>query len=148
MRLKDGVIDLRRNSIVAVQPSRANGIPWFGKVLQLIGNDQVEVLWLHKSSNNAKLFFLNDTPNIISNDTIICNGVDMEPIYGYDKLLWKLLTPTAFIQALNADPDKMPTLAPPMSQLQAKQKKQNIDLTTLAFNNTEEFQKFLYNYET
>jgi hypothetical protein len=113
-----------------------------------VESDYVELLWLHKSTNITKFFYLNDTPDIVHTESIICNGVEFEPVYSNKQLLWKLLTPVPFIQALNSDPSKMPTLAAPFTSQKPKPKsKKNVDLTSLVFNLTDEFVNFLYAYE-
>jgi hypothetical protein len=70
-------------------------------------------------------------------------------VYGNQQLLWKLLTPIPFIQALNSDPSKMPTLAALFTTQKPRPKsKKNIDLTSLVFNLANEFVNFLYVYES
>ena len=61
--LHDGMENIVVGSIVAVAPSRKNGIPWFGKVLQLLPSS-LEVLWLHKEST-TNYFYLDDSIAII-----------------------------------------------------------------------------------
>ena len=123
--LKDGTIDLELTTIVAVQPDRANGLPWFGKVICFIGTSKLELLWLHKTTtNNTKFYYLDSSTDIIHKDSVICNRVEFEPVYGYDQLLWKLLTPLSFIQALNTNVDDMPVIAAPFAKLQVTKKNQ------------------------
>jgi hypothetical protein len=113
-----------------------------------VESDYVELLWLHKSTNITKFFYLNDTPDIVHTESIICNGVEFKPVYGNKQLLWKLLTPVPFIQALNFDPSKMPILAAPFTSQKPKPKsKKNVDLISLVFNSADEFVNFLYAYE-
>jgi hypothetical protein len=109
--LKDSIQDITVHSIVAVQPQQVNGLLWFGKIICFVESDHLELLWLHKSTNISKFFYLNDTPDIVYLESIICNGVEFEPVYRNQQLLWKLLTPIPFIQALNSNSSKMPTLA-------------------------------------
>jgi hypothetical protein len=79
---KDSTEDLKLNSMVAVQPKCANGFSWFGKIIRFVESDYVELLWLHKSTNITKFFYLNDTPDIVHTESIICNGVEFKPVYG------------------------------------------------------------------
>jgi hypothetical protein len=135
---------LQVNTMVAAQPDRKNGLPWFGKVIRLIGTEEVEILWLHKSSNMSKYYYLDDVTSTVHREAIICNGVEFEPVFG-DRLLWKLLTPLSFIQALNQDDP--PNLAPPLATTTFVQKVRSFDITTLVFNDKEEFKDFLYAYK-
>jgi hypothetical protein len=129
------------NTIVAAQPDRKNALPWFGKVVQLIGTDQVEILWLHKSNNMAKYYYLDDKTSTVHREAIICNGVEFEPVFRA-QLLWKLLTPLSFIQELNQV--QPPNLAHPLATTTFVQKAQAFDITNLVFNDAEEFEDFLY----
>jgi hypothetical protein len=95
-------------------------------------SNYVELLWLYKSTNISKFFYLNNTSDIVHLESIICNGVEFELMYGNQQLLWKLLTLIPFIQALNSDLSKMFTLAAPFTTQKSKPKsKKNIDLTSL-----------------
>jgi hypothetical protein len=78
-RLYDGIINLRQNSIIATPPPKSNGVPWFGKVLK-INDDTVDVLWFHKH-NDSTYYYLNDTPVKLQKISIICNGIEFEPVY-------------------------------------------------------------------
>jgi hypothetical protein len=84
----------------------------------------------------------------VHTESIICNGVEFKSVYGNKQLLWKLLTPVPFIQALNSDLSKMPTLAALFTSQKPKPKsKKNIDLISLVFNSADEFVNFLYVYK-
>jgi hypothetical protein len=134
------------NTIVAAQPERKNGLPWFGRVVRLIETEQVEILWLHKSNTMSKYYYLDDETSTVHREAIICNGVEFEPVFGDGgRLLWKLLTPIPFIQALNQD--NPPNLAPPLATTKFVQKVKSFDITTLVFNDVAEFEYFLYLYD-
>jgi hypothetical protein len=140
-RLNDGTINMQVDTIVAAQPGRKNAIPWFGKVIQLIGSEEVKVMWLHRKENTAKYYYMDDEINTIHIEAIICNEVEIEPVFG-DRLLWKLLTPLPFIQALNQD--NPPILAPPLAAMKFMRKVRSFDITNMVFNDVEEFKDFLY----
>ena len=88
---------------------------------------------------------MDDTVDPVDKEAVICNGVEFEPVYGDTQLLWKLLTPLPFIQALNANPEDAPSIIQPFSNIKSTlKKKKNIDLTSLAFQNAAEFESNLY----
>jgi hypothetical protein len=134
-------------TIVAVQPDRRNGIPWFGKVTAS-KNEHVEVIWLHKLKSNSKYFYLSKTTDTISKETIICHGIDFEPCFK-DGLLWRLLTPLSFIQALNPKDDTtpIPTILSPLTHVTSTPNKISFDITQLAFPDKEAFEMYINNYK-
>jgi hypothetical protein len=130
-----------------VQPDRKNGIPWFGKVTT-IKNEHVEVIWLHKSKSNSKYFYLSKITDKIAKETIICHGIDFEPCFE-DGLLWCLLTPLPFIQALNPKDDTtpIPTILSPLAHVNLAPNKISFDITQLAFPDKEAFEMYINNYK-
>jgi hypothetical protein len=141
-RLYDGVENISINCIVAIQPDRKNGIPWFGKVMKIL-EEKVQILWLHKDTN-TRYFYLDDKLEMVHKETIICNGVALEPIYG-QTLLWKLLTPLSFIKEM-AKSDKI-SLERPFATSMVEPKQKKIDFTSLVFADRDDFIHFVYNYE-
>jgi hypothetical protein len=139
--LNDGVTNISVNCIVAAQPPRMNGNPWFAKVTNLIDNDSIEVRWLHSSIHASKYYYMEDTPDVIPTESIICNGVEFEPVFA-ETLLWRLLTPLPFIARLNTD--QVTTLAPAIAIPSYSKRKKNVDITSLVFSNRLEFEKYIY----
>ncbi len=111
-------------------------------MLQLLPSS-LKVLWLHKE-NTTNYFYLDDSTAIIHQDTVICNGVEMEPLYG-TRLLWHLRTPLPYIQAMNSD--NIPPLLPPLTTTTLLKQKQAFDITGLAFSSVEDFTSFMYEYK-
>ena len=141
-RLYDGVENISINCIVAIQPDRKNGVSWFAKVMKIL-EEKLQILWLHKDTN-TRYFYLDDKLEMVHKETIICNGVALEPIYG-QTLLWKLLTPLSFIKEM-AKSDKI-NLERPFATSIVEPKQKMIDFTSLVFANRDDFIHFVYNYE-
>jgi hypothetical protein len=61
-------------------------------------------MWFYRKDSvaSSKYYFLDDKLDNISMDSVICNGVEFEPLFK-DRLLWRLLTPILFIKALNSN---------------------------------------------
>lgn len=97
----------------------------------------------YQSKNCYQFLFSKD---YVSMNAIICNDVDFKPMF-HERVIWKLITPLPFIQALNNENIPLPALLPPISNLTTIFKKPSIDITALAFNNKEEFEAFLYEYQ-
>ena len=55
-------------------------------------------------------FYIAEDTDEVPPGSIICNGVEFEVVIKH-KMLWKLLTPMAYIQALNTD--NPPVILPP-----------------------------------
>lgn len=144
--LRDGINGIQLGTLVAVQPVRKNGLPWFGKVTKFVDEEQFELLWLHKEAA-TRFYYLDDSVDVIHKDTIICNGIEFEPVFG-EKLVWRLLTPLPFIQAMNQDEENIPKLTNPVFQATPTIRKKTFDITKLAFNDKEEFAEYLYKYKT
>lgn len=136
--LYDGVENITINSIIATPPRQNAKLPWFGKVVA-IRESEVDVLWFQKLKGN-KYFYLNDTCDPVSFNAIICNGIEFTPIFG-DKLVWKLMTPLPFINAMQQE--IIPTIEPPCTTPTIVRKKDRIDLSSLVFSTTEELEQYL-----
>ena len=92
---------MQPDCIIAITPARIGGLPWFARVLHWNkATHQVQMRWMDKytKTNNSKYFYLT-TEETLHEDTIICNGVDFQPIYG-SELLWQLQTPLPLIREL------------------------------------------------
>ena len=98
----------------------------------------MQVKWLHRHEQSSKYFYQDDTIDVIHKETIICNGIDLQPVFG-EKLMWKLLTLLLFIQALNQDqPSRMTENWNIATRLSAVK----YDLTELMFEDEQDFRKF------
>ena len=140
-RLFDGVQNIRTNVVVAIAPKRKNGLPWFGRVTDVDKDNQnLTVRWMDRLQNKTVYFYLTNNTSEVHYETVICNGVDFEPILG-EKLMWKLVTPLSFIQNLNAD--ILPELLQPDTVVATYQKKQKFDLTQMVFGSAAEFTNFI-----
>jgi hypothetical protein len=139
--LNDGVLNLKKNVVVAVAPERKNGIPWFGRVLDIDeDNQEVKVCWMDRLQSKTVYFYLTDNEATVHYDTIICNGVQMEPLLE-EKLMWKLVTPLPFIQSMNSDtPPEL--LQQKGTTISTYQKRKKFDLSQMIFINSEEFLEF------
>ena len=139
--LNDGVHNLKKNVVVAVAPERKNGIPWFGRVLEVEEDKQeVKVRWMDRLQSKTIYFYLTNDKATIHYETIICNGVQMEPVLE-EKLMWKLITPLSFIQSMNSDtPPEL--LQQKDNTIVAYKKKKKFDLSQMIFANSEEFLEF------
>lgn len=137
-RLRDGLEGVEKGCVVAVQPPRRNSHPWFGKVVE-VREGSLLLLWLHLRKSR-KYFYIDNSTDVVANDSVICNGVECQPLFG-EELLWKLMTPIAFIQQLNSDAPPTLDRANPLPEEKIKEKK--IDLTRLVFEDEEEFAAFL-----
>lgn len=93
---------------------------------------------------NSTYYYQDAKTESVHKEAIICNEIEFEPIYRYDQLLWKLMTPIPFIRALNLKPENIAIITEPLMQIQIQQKKKNIDLTSLIFNTAEDFEKYIY----
>lgn len=139
-KLNDGVHNLKKDVVVAVSPERKNGIPWFGRVLAIDNEKkEVNVRWMDRLQSKTIYFYLTDNSASIHYETIICNGVQMEPMLG-DKLMWKLVTPLPFIQSMNTDTP--PALQQNSTVVGTSNKKKKFDLSQMIFASTEEFLQF------
>jgi hypothetical protein len=138
--LNDDIIGLGKESIVAAQPSRKNGLPWFRKVFTFDKTDNVILLWLYKHTSSNKYYYLHDTTDTISADAIICNSIKFELVFS-DKLLWKLLTLISFIHVLNQD--TIPTLVLSISTAAFCKV---FDITTLVIESITEFEEYIFSY--
>ena len=140
--LNDGVLNLKKNVVVAVAPERKNGISWFGRVLDVAANKQeVTVRWMDRLQSKTIYFYLSNEVATIHYETIICNGVQMEPVLE-EKLMWKLITPLAFIQSMNSDtpPD---LLQQKENTISSYKKRKKFDLSQMIFASSEEFLQFV-----
>jgi hypothetical protein len=140
-KLYDGVQNLRNDVVVATAPERKNGLPWFGRVLQIFEEtEQVLVHWMDRCQSNAMYFYLTDNTSTVHYDSIICNGVEFEPVL-QDTLQWKLVTPLAFIQSMNTDVP--PTLLQNDDKIKVYEKSTKFDLTQMVFGSSQEFMEFI-----
>ena len=140
-KLYDGVENLRKNVVVAVAPPRANGTPWFGRVIDF--NEQmqeIQVRWMDKLQNKTTYFYLTEKEGTIHFETVICNGIQFEPLL-QDTLTWKLLTPLAFIQSMNNS--NPPKIQQNNTLLTVRPTKKKFDLTKMLFANSVEFLEFV-----
>jgi hypothetical protein len=96
-----------------------------------------------KATNN-----LSKTTDTISKETIICYGIDFEPCFE-NSLLWRLLTPLPFIQALNPKDDTtpIPTILSLLAHVNLALNKISFDITQLAFPDKEAFEMYINNYK-
>lgn len=138
--LNDGVQDLKTNVVVAVAPERKNGNPWFSCVLEIHEEEeQVTVRWMDRQKNKTVYFYLTGKVGRIHFETIICNGVQMEPMLA-ETLMWKLVTPLPFIQSMNTD--SPPTLQQNSSTIKPYKKRKKFDMSEMIFANSNEFLQF------
>ena len=92
-RLYDGVDNIQENVVVAIAPKRKNRLPWFGRVIEINQNQkELNVRWMDRLENKTIYFYLTNNNSIIHFDTVICNGIEFEPLLD-KKLMWKLVTP-------------------------------------------------------
>jgi hypothetical protein len=137
----DGVQNIRTDIVVAVAPQRKNGIPWFGRVISIEPENQMlQVRWMDRLQSKTVYFYLTNNTSKVHYETVICNGVDFEPILG-EKLMWKMVTPLCFIQNLNSD--SLPTIQQSNSVVLPYQRKQKFDLTQMVFGSAAEFTQFV-----
>lgn len=125
---------------------------WFARVISISDHVKIkkynrilcelEVLWLQRH-NNTKYYYLEDCTDMISLQSVICTGVEFEPVFE-DSLVWELLTPMAFIRALETTEE--PEMLLPLTTVSTATKLRAFDITNLVFNNIQEFQDFLYKY--
>lgn len=140
-KLYDGVTNPQVGSIAAVAPRRKNGVPWFGRILSVDHEEQkISLRWLDRVENKTIYFYLSDSEEIVHFETVICTGVDFEPIVG-SKMMWKLVTPLCFIQAMNQD--EPPQLIQQNLKVRAPTPRNKYDLGQLVFANADEFMNFL-----
>jgi hypothetical protein len=140
-KMYDGTENLQIGSVAAVAQARKNGIPWFGRILHVdIEKQSVSLCWLDRLENKTIYFYLLDSIESVHFDTIICSGVDFEPHVG-SKLMWKLVTPLCFIQAMNKD--EPPELIQQDVKLREAKKRTKYDLSQLVFANSDEFLNFV-----
>ncbi len=139
--LNDGVDNLKKNVVVAVAPERKNGIPWFGRVLDVDERKQeVRVRWMDRLQSKTIYFYLTNDQATVHYETIICNGVQMEPVLD-EKLMWKLITPLPFIQSMNSD--TVPELIQQKGNtIVTYNKRKKFDLSQMIFANSAEFLEF------
>jgi hypothetical protein len=90
---------------------------------------------------SSKYYFLNDKLDNVNMNSVICNGVEFEPLFEA-RLLWILLTLILFIKALNSD-DSL-SIEKATSSLSFQTKKQTMDITNLIFSDKVEFEEFLF----
>lgn len=139
-KLNDGVVDIQEDVIVAVAPPRKNKVPWFGRVTKIdYDGQEATVRWMEKTGNNAVYFYLTDNSSQVHFETVICNGVDFEPILN-STLMWRLSTPLCFIQAMNAD--EPPQLIQQNAIIMSKKQRNKFDLSQMVFANAVEFRDF------
>lgn len=138
--LNDGVSNLELGTIVALQPSRSNALPWFAKALSWYNASTLTVMWMDSVNSTHSLYHFMDSEEQVSIDAVICNGVEFEPVFG-DTLLWRILTPISFIQALNSE--DMPKLSPALVGKITPTKPTSFDITGMVFADKEQFLKFL-----
>lgn len=140
-KLYDGIENITEDVVVAVAPPRKNGVPWFGRVVKLHSNlSQLDVRWLDRLETKNIYFYLTEKLATIHYDTIICNGVQLEPVIG-NKLMWKLITPLSFIQNLNCD--EPPNIIQQSGKIPSRVKQIKYDLSKMLFGNSEEFITFV-----
>ena len=138
-KLSDGIIGMQPDAVIAVQPTRSNFLPWFARVVQVnLAQHEVQVKWLHRHEQSSKYFYQDDTIDVIHEETIICNGIDLQPVFG-EKLMWKLLTPLLFIQALNQD---QPVRMTENWNIATQPSAVKYDLIELMFEDEQDFRKF------
>ena len=139
--LNDGVHNLKKNVVIAVALQRKNGIPWFGRVLDVEEDKQeVKVRWMDRLQSKTMYFYLTNDEATIHYETIICNGVQMEPVLE-EKLMWRLITPLPFIHSMNSDtPPEL--LQQKGNTIISYKKRTKFDLSQMIFANSEEFLEF------
>jgi hypothetical protein len=131
-----------------VSPARRGGLPWFGRVLSWDKHaQQVHLRWMDKwtKTNNSKYFYLT-TEESVHQDTIICNGVDFEPIYG-SQLLWQLQTPLPIIRDLQ-EGKQLNITVQNYTHLAPKETRPVYKLEDMIFANKEEFVEFVQKAST
>ena len=79
-RLQDGILGIIEHSIVAVSPPRKNGLPWFAKVEQIFPEKYL-IRWLDCQEDAVHYYIASNTTDYITNDMIICSGVEFEPVF-------------------------------------------------------------------
>ena len=138
--LNDGVHNIKRDVIVAEAPEKKNGLPWFGRVINVYDQQhELRVRWMDRQQSKTIYFFLTDEEAIVHFETVICNGVQMEPLLG-DKLMWKLITPLSFLQSMNTD--SPPEIQQNSTKLVPYQRRKKFDLSQMLFASSEEFLQF------
>ena len=76
---------------------------WMVCKLKHVDPTKLSIMWLNDAKNtHIQYYYLENELNTISTETIICNGVEFEFVFG-EKLLWRLLTPIAFITTITND---------------------------------------------
>ena len=69
---------------------------------------------------------------------------EFEPVFG-NQVLWKLLTPVAFIHDMNSE-ESSSMLQPVRVLVQLKVTKPSFDITSLVFDSYEEFSNYVFSY--
>ena len=141
-RLCDGIENISINSIIAVAPTRKNGIPWFARVVQILeGGEEFLVKWFDLDPDgSSKYCLLTESEDTVHADAIICNGVEFAPFFG-EKLLWKLLTPLHFIQQLNQD--EPAEIVQQRNRVRISPSHPKVNFTSLMFKDAESFKQYL-----
>jgi hypothetical protein len=74
-------------------------------------------------------------------DSIICNGITVEPEWKQNKLYWRILTPASFVKGLTSEPQEFE----PVIDTIATQRMVVQDISTMIFSDADEFVKYLIN---
>lgn len=144
-KLSDGCTDISVGSIVAVMPDRKNAIPWFARVVEILPDeDLLQIIYLHRQANTNKYYYKDDNVDTVHNDAVICNGVEFEPCFKDTTMVWKLLTPVHFIQALNSN--SPPTITYLVDTTKIKPNLPQLDISTLIFASKDEFVQFVQKF--
>ena len=144
-KLGDGVENLLEDTIT-VQPPRKNAVPWFARVIAVQNADDIiAVRWLHRQDMSTKFFFLEDKIDEVHFEAIICNGIEMKPVWEGAQVMWKLLTFLVFIQGLNSD--DLATIDQTRCNTAVRSSVPRVDITELVFEDAEEFRNFIVNIE-
>ncbi len=73
-------------------------------------------------------------------DSVICNGISVEPVYNKSKVSWKILTPVEYIKSIQTDDQpKFTTVFNTKPTIKGEVE----DITSKMFKNYVEFQQFL-----
>ena len=98
---------------------------------------------VNRRSSSLEFYYLQEETQLVSMDTIICNGVEFEPVFD-QKLVWRLLTPVPYIQELACGGGVMQGLG---KLVQQKPRDEKVDITSLVFHGKDDFNEFLQGFQ-